>query len=95
MHPIHEEEIMVLGTPLVDAQEFCAVRDHTKKRGCLSHPQAREYLNGDVIGELEEWKISYLTDLSTGKDYVEIDVEKIDATLALLHGEQQNGGERR
>lgn len=28
----------------------------TARVGCLSHPKAREYLNGDVIGELERMK---------------------------------------
>jgi hypothetical protein len=37
MHPIHEEEIMVKGTALVDPQEFCSIHKHTEQRGCASH----------------------------------------------------------
>ena len=37
--------------------EINVIRDHIKEMGCLSHPQAREWLMKDVIEELEPRKV--------------------------------------
>ena len=50
---IRQDKILTLEQTLETRVSYVAVRDHTKTHGCLSHPNAREYLMAPVIKELE------------------------------------------
>ena len=56
--------------------------NHTRQKGCLSHPGARAYLNKNVIAEMEKIKIGEIpySDESAFND-------GIDAAIALLRGD--------
>ena len=50
---IRQDKILTLEQSSDTRLSYVAVRDHTKTHGCLSNPNAKEWLMADVIKELE------------------------------------------
>ena len=53
LHPVYEGNILCF---CGDDRTQIETKSITKAHGCLSHPQAREYLMQDVLEELEKRK---------------------------------------